>query len=81
MTLSEFNAWLEGYSASFIDGCPNVDQWGAIKAKLATVQPVRFDPAKMPEKLGQPVRPSWRDMPVGMSAACADAAYQAKMAS
>lgn len=36
MTLSEFNAWLEGYEASF-SGAPTLEQWQTIKAKMATV--------------------------------------------
>lgn len=34
MTLSEFKAWLDGYSESFSDGRPNADQWKKIQMKL-----------------------------------------------
>lgn len=34
MTLAEFKAWLEGYSASFKDGAPNAEQWAEIKRRL-----------------------------------------------
>jgi hypothetical protein len=38
MTLSEFRAWLEGYSASFTDGTPNADQWAEIQRRIQGVQ-------------------------------------------
>ncbi|APX70742.1 MULTISPECIES: hypothetical protein [unclassified Brucella] len=45
MTLNEFKAWLEGYSASFEDGAPNADQWAKIAEKLDTVEHVvRYEP-------------------------------------
>lgn len=34
MTMNEFKAWLEGYSASFRNGRPNEEQWGEIKRRL-----------------------------------------------
>lgn len=40
MTLSEFKAWLEGYSEAFADGVPNADQWAKVQAKLADVKMV-----------------------------------------
>lgn len=39
MTLAEFKAWLDGYSASFTDGAPNAEQWAVISEKLAGVVP------------------------------------------
>ena len=41
MTLSEFKAWLDGFSAA-IEGAPSPDQWAAIRAKLDTVEAVKF---------------------------------------
>ena len=38
MTLSEFKAWLEGFSEAFTDGIPNADQWAKVQAKLADVK-------------------------------------------
>lgn len=43
MTLQEFKAWLEGYSAGFMDGVPNAEQWAAVAEKLRNVQPIRLD--------------------------------------
>lgn len=40
MTLSEFKAWLEGYSESFVQGAPTVEQWTKVQDKLATVDVV-----------------------------------------
>ncbi|MFC0245793.1 hypothetical protein ACFOLL_12755 [Falsochrobactrum ovis] len=37
MTLSEFKAWLEGFSASFSNGTPDDAQWDLIQKKLASV--------------------------------------------
>lgn len=37
MTLNEFKAWLEGYSASFKDGTPNADQWVEVQRRLYNV--------------------------------------------
>lgn len=34
MTISEFKAWLDGFSASFKDGAPDAEQWKRIKQKL-----------------------------------------------
>lgn len=36
MTIAEFQAWLDGYSASFGDA-PNAEQWAKIKGKIATL--------------------------------------------
>ncbi len=38
MTLTEFNAWLEGFEEA-IDGTPTKAQWKKIRAKMATVTP------------------------------------------
>ena len=63
MTLAEFKAWLEGYSASFKDGAPNADQWEAIKEKIGKVTPVDLSP---PTHLGRG-NPIWiapsKDLP------------------
>lgn len=40
MTLAEFKAWLEGYSASFTDGVPSAEQWQVISRKLQGVQAI-----------------------------------------
>ena len=44
MTLSEFQAWLEGFSASFQGGAPDKEQWEAIKAKLKRVGLLNLQP-------------------------------------
>lgn len=44
MNLSEFKAWLEGYSASFNDGVPTAEQWATVSEKLRNVQPLAFVP-------------------------------------
>lgn len=36
MTVSEFKAWLDGFSAA-INGAPSQEQWEAIKGKLSTI--------------------------------------------
>jgi hypothetical protein len=38
MTVSEFKAWLDGFSAA-INGAPSQEQWEAIKGKLSTITP------------------------------------------
>lgn len=44
MTLSEFHAWLEGYSASFKGGSPNPEQWTQIVNRLANVEhPIKIE--------------------------------------
>lgn len=68
MTLDEFNAWLEGYSASFTDGAPNAEQWEAIKGKLASIQPLKFAPygPRPHDTMTEPlpyIRPYWVDAP------------------
>jgi len=44
MNLSEFKAWIDGYSASFKDGAPNAEQWAEVQRRLADVQPIAFAP-------------------------------------
>ena len=39
MTLGEFKAWLDGYSASFADGAPSPDQWAEVQRRFASVTP------------------------------------------
>jgi hypothetical protein len=61
MTLSEFRAWLEGYSASFTDGTPNADQWAEIQRRIQGVQvfvaPVNVPANSIPQlNLGQDVQ-------------------------
>ncbi|KAB2708321.1 hypothetical protein [Brucella intermedia] len=52
MTLNEFKAWLEGYSASFVDGAPNADQWAKINEKLGSVKMVaEIKPSYAPNPL------------------------------
>lgn len=43
MTLPEFKAWLEGFSAGFSDGVPNADQWEEVQRRLSATQAVRLD--------------------------------------
>lgn len=38
MTLSEFKAWLEGYSEAFTSGAPTAAQWEKIREKLGEVK-------------------------------------------
>lgn len=54
MTLNEFRAWLEGYSAAFTDGTPDAAQWAEIRRRLLLVEPF---PAPTP--LEPPWRPYW----------------------
>lgn len=68
MTIAEFNAWLEGYSAAFTDSAPNADQWVVIKSKLASVQPLKFSPyGPRPDdsmtRMLEPIRPYWAESP------------------
>ena len=58
MTLNEFKAWLDGFSASF-DDAPNAEQWKAIVEKLNLVQPdVKPMPLpSAPDTLGLPKPP------------------------
>lgn len=37
MTVNEFKAWIDGFSAA-INGAPTLEQWDTIKAKLAMVE-------------------------------------------
>jgi len=52
MTLSEFKAWLEGYSEAFTDGVPNADQWAKVQAKLG-----KIDKIVAPGSFGIPTPP------------------------
>ncbi len=36
MTISEFDAWLDGFEAAF-DGAPSAEQWLVIRAKFSEV--------------------------------------------
>ena len=38
MTLSEFKAWLDGYSEAFTSGAPTAAQWEKIREKLGEVK-------------------------------------------
>ena len=40
MTIGEFHAWLDGYSASFTDGVPNAEQWAKVLEKIADLTPL-----------------------------------------
>ena len=50
MTIGEFRAWLEGYSASIGDA-PTPEQWAAIKAKLKMVGTLSFGTLYGPNQL------------------------------
>ncbi len=50
MSLREFRAWLEGYSASIGDA-PTPEQWAAIKAKLELVGALSFGTGYLPNQL------------------------------
>lgn len=55
MTLSEFKAWLEGYSEAFTGGAPNADQWAKINEKLGLVKMVaEIKPSYAPNPLPRP---------------------------
>lgn len=41
MSVSEFKAWLEGFEEAMGGNPPSADQWKAIKAKLARVEPLK----------------------------------------
>lgn len=43
MTIAEFKAWLEGYTAN-MGVAPTAEQWKAIKAKLDKLQVVTVEP-------------------------------------
>ncbi len=47
MTLGEFKAWLDGFSAA-INGAPTVEQWATIREKLSEVQAVSIPAAPRP---------------------------------
>jgi hypothetical protein len=53
MTIGEFKAWLDGYSASFNEA-PDEWEWSVIKEKLATVkeEPLKCGCSEMLEKWG-----------------------------
>ncbi|MNL34378.1 hypothetical protein D3C87_1563490 [compost metagenome] len=44
MTVSEFKAWLEGFEEAMGGNPPSIDQWKAIKAKLAKIDGVLKPP-------------------------------------
>jgi hypothetical protein len=47
MTLSEFKAWMEGFSVAIGDA-PSAEQWKAILAKLDGVESYKFMAAAIP---------------------------------
>ena len=51
MTISEFNAWLDGFEAAF-DGAPTEAQWLDIRAKFSEVRD-----EKWPLYTAQPLAP------------------------
>lgn len=60
MTVSEFKAWLDGFSEA-IDGVPTAEQWAKIKAKVNDLRsnvvpsvPPHF-PAGVRPRLGEPM--------------------------
>ncbi len=50
MTISEFNAWLDGFGAA-IDGAPTKAQWIDIRAKFSEVVQEPLPPPKSPLRL------------------------------
>ncbi len=56
MTLSEFKAWLEGFSEAFADGVPSADQWAKVQSKLNEVKVVATSVADRP----YPMKPNQR---------------------
>ncbi len=60
MTISEFNAWLDGFGAA-IDGAPTKAQWLDIRAKFSeVVQDERLPPQPQPPLLPYaPWRANW----------------------
>ncbi len=48
MTLSEFKAWLEGYSEAFTSGAPTAAQWEKIREKLAEVKIMKAEQSIAP---------------------------------
>ena len=66
MTISEFNAWLDGFGAA-IDGAPTAEQWLNIRAKFSEVVrderwPLHTVPALplAPPVIPQPWMTTWR---------------------
>ena len=66
MTISEFNAWLDGFEAAF-DGAPTKAQWLDIRAKFSEVVrderwQLHFVPAQplAPPAISQPWMTTWR---------------------
>lgn len=63
MTLAEFKAWLEGYSASFVNGAPNAEQWAEVQKRIKDVVPLNFAPyGPRPDNVTH-IRPYWADAP------------------
>ncbi len=64
MTISEFNAWLDGFEAAF-DGAPSAEQWLDIRAKFSEVVrderwPLYTVPdSRLPPVIPQPWDPTW----------------------
>lgn len=56
MTISEFHAWLDGFSEAIGDA-PTPDQWAKVLAKLKTVQALSV-PQQMP-LAPRPPYPGW----------------------
>lgn len=53
MTLQEFKAWFEGFTAALPEGAPNDAQWQIVKVKVAEIQspgPV-YDRLYFPDKI------------------------------
>lgn len=64
MTLAEFKAWLEGYSASFVDGAPNAEQWAEVQKRIKDVVPLNFAPyGPRPDDTMTYIRSYWVDAP------------------
>jgi len=58
MTLSEFRAWLDGFSEA-INGAPTAEQWVVILAKFKDVQ----DPPSSERIVEVPVSDRWGHLP------------------
>lgn len=57
MTISEFRAWLEGFSEA-IDGAPTAEQWEKIKEKIGTIAAPASAPTYVPYPIAYPYQPN-----------------------
>ena len=56
MTISEFNAWLDGFEAAF-DGAPTLEQWRNIRAKFSEVRDEKWPLHTVPAQPLVPIIP------------------------